>query len=163
MFIEAEWLHAYFKVFIISENTHKSQVILQMCCKQCSQLQKTFTDVSVYKLILVFKLQKIFTNANSVYKHILKCSQVQKMFTNVKLILVLTTSENVHKCQTCLKNYPKVFTMFTNLSQSVHNVQIVHKYQMFINSFQTVFTMSENVHKCQNDSLINLSITLITI
>ena len=153
MFIEAEWLHAYFKVFIISENTHKSQVILQMCCKQCSQLQKTFTDVSVYKLILVFKLQKIFTNANSVYKHILKCSQVQKMFTNVKLILVFTTSENAHKCQ----------NMFKKLSLSVHNVQNVHKYQMFINSFQTVFTMSENVHKCQNDSLINLSITLITI
>ena len=120
-------------MFIISENTHKSQVILQMCCKQCSQLQKTFTYVSVYKLILVFKLQKIFTNANSVYKHILKCSQVQKMFTNVKLILVFTTSENVHKCQTCLKNYPKVFTMFTNLSQcsqcpkrsQISNVQLI--------------------------------------
>ena len=120
-------------MFIISENTHKSQVILQMCCKQCSQLQKTFTYVSVYKLILAFKLQKIFTNANSVYKHILKCSQVQKMFTNVKLILVFTTSENVHKCQTCLKNYPKVFTMFTNLSQcsqcpkrsQISNVQLI--------------------------------------
>ena len=68
---------------------------------------------------------------------------------------MFTTSENVHKCQTCLASYKLavVFTMFTNLSQSVHKVrkrsQTSNVHQLVPKSVHNVRKRSQisNVHQ----------------